>query len=749
MRQFVAQAARLRHRPTNVPNFTPASQPMIPMADHSTVPSDVLVWKQDWKYVHPNDQTIFGFSLDTAGDVDGDGYGDFIVGGPAKGGSAFVFHGTANGPEDAPTWIQGKIDGQDKGEYGYSLGTAGDVNGDGYDDVVVGAPGYRLPDDPQTGGGNDQQDPPQRGAFYIYHGSSNGLSDTPSREYIGQEQAAQLGFSVASAGDFNHDGYDDVVVGLPGSGGNFGLVRIYTGGPNGLSQAPTWEISPPDHAAQFGYSVASAGDVNGDGFSDIIVGSPAYSHGEQLEGAVFLYLGHAGGPADQPDWMAESNSETAWLGFCISGAGDINGDGYSDIVVGAANYTDDQESEGAVFVYMSNGTVFGDTADWKVEGNRKKAQLGFDVSGGGDVNGDGYDDVLIADAHFGLVSYGGELYLGSENGLAKDYAWQAIAEGNSTIGITAHLIGDVNGDGFTDMLLGAPDTFSVYGYLGAGCFDADWDGYTAHNDVTCPQGNDCHDIHDMNNPAYPGAPEICDGLDNNCDGTFDEGCDDDGDGYCDADIDAWMPDGPPPVCPNGAGDCDDTDPDHNPGSPELCNFKDDDCNGQIDEEPKVCGDAQICVQGGCFDPCQSDADCSDGKKCYDGRCAADPCENIQCPDSREECVKGTCQVTCTIEAQCRWDDKQCIDGRCAKNPCDGVVCPTSEVCSDGDCVPPGQSGADAGGDAGDADAGHTGHTNSNSGSSGGCSTTPDGVPTEGGLLVAMMLGGLAWVRRRD
>ncbi|WP_168210636.1 FG-GAP-like repeat-containing protein [Persicimonas caeni] len=721
--------------PDGVADRLSAHRAMTPM-NNDQPPADRLVWKHDWELDHASTDTLFGWTMHTAGDINGDDFDDMLVGAPNGDGAAYLFHGSADGPADAANWIEGSP--QEDAQFGYALGSAGDIDGDGFDDVVIGAPFYSVnPDEKQ-------------GAFYIYRGSSAGLSTEPDREYIGQTVEGQLGLSVASAGDVNGDGYVDVIVGAPGPGAG-GTAFIYTGGVNGLSQAPTFTIEAPDNSGQFGFSVDGAGDVNGDGYADVIVGSPAYTAGEPAEGAVFLYLGSENGPSETPDWQVESDSREAFLGYMIAGAGDINGDGYGDIIAGAAGYTgpvgEDEEPlqyEGAVFAYLSDGTTLEATHSWKIEGNRQEAFLGKDVSGGGDVNGDGYDDVLIANAHFGLVSYGGELYLGGENGLSPDIAWQAIFEGNSTIGQTAHMVGDINNDGFTDMLLSAPELTDIYLYFGAGCFDADWDNFTAPNPISCPSGDDCHDLHDT---AYPGGEEICDGLDNNCDGTFDDGCDDDGDGYCDDDIEAWAAGGLPPICPNGLGDCDDEDPDHNPGSPELCNFKDDDCNDRVDEEPKVCGEEQICVQGGCFAECTADAECAEGQKCYGGRCAADPCEGIICPETREECFNGTCQVACKIEAECRFDDKQCIAGRCAADPCDGVLCGSNEVCDNGTCVDPNAGGEDAGGDAGGADAGTGSTDGSNKKDDGGCSTTPGGVPGSGMMLVLAALGGLLWRRR--
>jgi uncharacterized protein (TIGR03382 family) len=747
--------------------------PMYAM-DERVPPRDVLVWKHDWAFdqsdAEGDESTLFGASLNAIGNVNGsvngNDYDDFAVGGWENDVDVYVFHGGPTGPGTSadlqiPTPQLGS-------HFGFSIASAGDVDGDGYDDMLIGAPSYSPSRDgsgggtPDAGTGDAGEDLPTEGAAFLYMGSSTGVSATPAATWIGQNEASQLGRSVTSAGDINRDGYDDVAIGAPFAPAldgtpQTGRVDIYLGSETGIDDATeAIVVDAPDTGIAFGYSVSGVGDTDGDNFDDLLVGAIGFSDGEPFEGGAFLFAGGENDLGTTPSWQtAGANVQEAFFGYRVDSAGDIDNDGFNDVVIGAPQYSSDpsdetQILEGAVFVYMGSDTGLGAQAAWQVESDRAEAVLGADISGGHDVNGDGFDDLLIADAHIGHVSYGGELYLGGENGLNDTFDWQAIYEGNSTIGDTARFVGDVNGDGYGDMLLGGPYFAAIYLYYGAPCFDADWDGFNGYNEGTCPTGDDCHDLHDS---AYPGGEEICDDLDNNCDDTFDEGCDDDGDGYCDDTMNAWVPDGPPAVCPNGLSDCDDDNADHNPASPELCNFADDDCNDQIDEEPKACGD-QVCVQGGCFDECTSDANCAQGQACYDGRCAADSCENIECPDSREECFMGTCQIACEIDASCRWDDKQCIDGRCAVDACEGVVCSTEQVCQDGACVDEDAADtddvgtADTGSDTGsDAGTSTDEQSNDNSDDGGGCSTTPGRVPPSATMVLLAAVGGLLWRRR--
>src|SRR5262245_18731537 len=111
--------------------------------------------------------------------------------------------------------------------------------------------------------------------------------------------------------------------------------RPSTSGPQGtdpLTTEPAWTAEGGGYNAQFGTWVASAGDVNGDGYSDVVVGAPLYSNGQSEEGTAFLYLGSASGLAPTPAWVVESDQVVGFLGYSVATAGDVNGDGYSDVI---------------------------------------------------------------------------------------------------------------------------------------------------------------------------------------------------------------------------------------------------------------------------------------------------------------------------------------------------------------------------------------------------------------------------------
>jgi Raf kinase inhibitor-like YbhB/YbcL family protein len=334
----------------------------------------------------------YGNSVSSAGDVNGDGYSDVIVGavdysnGESNEGRAYLYLGSTSGLSTTASWT-GESN-QASAAYGFSVSSAGDVNGDGYSDVVVGAGLY---DNGQT----------NEGRAYLYLGSASGLSTTAS--WMGESnQASDLfgnyGRSVSTAGDVNGDGYSDVVVGaLRYDNGqtNEGRAYLYLGSTSGLSTTASWTGESNQASAQYGLSVSSAGDVNGDGYSDVLVGAYLYDNGETDEGRAYLYHGSASGLSTTAAWTGESNQASAYYGYSVSSAGDVNGDGYSDVVLGAAYYNNGNTDEGRAYLYLGSASGLLPNASWASDSNQEYAEYGSSVSTAGDVNGDGYSDVLV------------------------------------------------------------------------------------------------------------------------------------------------------------------------------------------------------------------------------------------------------------------------------------------------------------------------------------------------------------------
>jgi hypothetical protein len=236
------------------------------------------------------------------------------------------------------------------------VSTAGDINGDGYADVIVGAILY------DNGELNE-------GMAFVYHGSAAGLAGSPHAgpgdaawTAESDQAGAQFGCSVAPAGDVNGDGYADVIVGAyrydngsPWAGGSDqGRALVYHGAATGLVATPAWTFSVAGGGSLFGGSVAPAGDVNGDGYADVIVGALAMGTLQSDEGRAFVYHGSAAGLAATIAWVAESDQIAGYLGVSVSTAGDVNGDGYADVIVGAHGYDNGETDEGQAFVYYGN-----------------------------------------------------------------------------------------------------------------------------------------------------------------------------------------------------------------------------------------------------------------------------------------------------------------------------------------------------------------------------------------------------------
>jgi hypothetical protein len=413
-----------------------------------------------WNKASNQAYALYGSSVGTAGDVNGDGYADVIVGAPRwdsgqeDEGAAWVYLGQATGLASAPhCYRQSDNVGA---QFGASVGTAGDVNGDGFDDIIVGAPSWSNPE-------------ASEGAAFVYAGSSVGLDpDAPPLWSKASNQAGALfGTSVSTAGDVNGDGYMDIIVGAPAwqSGDEeWGAVWLYYGSVDGPHSAPDWYTRGDYAEAQYGYAVSTAGDVNADGYSDIIVGSPFWADDIVNEGRAWVYLGSRGGLRYDVHWHAEANNFGARMGRAVGTAGDVNGDGYSDVIVGAPYYADEGlENEGKVWVFLGSAAGLSPTSSWSREGNQNGAHYGWSVGTAGDVNGDGFADVIIGiEAWTNGQSNEGRasLYHGAPTsaGLQSTWAWSTESDlASAHYGYSVGTAGDVNGDGYADVIVGAPN----------------------------------------------------------------------------------------------------------------------------------------------------------------------------------------------------------------------------------------------------------------------------------------------------
>ncbi len=232
----------------------------------------------------------------------------------------------------------------------------------------------------------------------VYPISIDPIATSPSWAAQSNQSGAQMGISVSTAGDVNGDGFSDVIVGAYGfdnGQSNEGRAFVYHGSTGGLSLTANWTAESDQADALFGYSVATAGDVNKDGFSDVIVGAYQFDNAQSDEGRAFVYHGSAGGLSPTANWTAESDQASANFGWSVATAGDVNGDGFSDVIVGARHFDNGQTDEGRAFVYHGSASGLNASANWTAEGETADARFGSSVSTAGDVNGDGFGDVIV------------------------------------------------------------------------------------------------------------------------------------------------------------------------------------------------------------------------------------------------------------------------------------------------------------------------------------------------------------------
>lgn len=414
---------------------------------------DPLVTSTSSPYDSDQANAWLGYSVAVAGDVNADGYSDVVVGAPmfdngqSNEGRAFVLLGGAAGLVATPVWTAESD--QASAQFGYSVAGAGDVNADGFSDVLVGAPFF---DNGQT----------NEGRGFLYSGGAGGPSAAAFWTAEPDQASAQFGGAVAGAGDLDSDGFDDVAIGahLADNGqADEGRAFVYRGSVTGLGAAAAWIVDSNQAAAQLGWSVAGGGDVNGDGFADLLAGANEYDNGQASEGGAFAWHGSAAGIGAIASWTVESNQASAELGTDVAGAGDVNGDGFADAAVGSRHFTNGQNLEGRAFAFHGSAGGLATAAAWTAESNQVTADFGLSLAGAGDVNGDGYDDLIVSaptmDA--GQIDEGlAFVYEGSPAGIATGAAWTGQSDqASAQFGHSVGGAGDVNGDGFSDVIVGA------------------------------------------------------------------------------------------------------------------------------------------------------------------------------------------------------------------------------------------------------------------------------------------------------
>ncbi len=444
------------------------------------------------RYDGPSAGDLAGRALGPAGDVNGDGFDDFMVSGYDIGfldgpGQVWLVYGTAFGlPETAVLGADVTLNGNQNADWaGVSVAAAGDVNNDGFDDVLIGASRW----DGTLGADYGR-------AYLVFGGAAlpssialGSLNASTGVIIEGSSFSELVGDRVAGLGDANGDGFPDLLIGAPGiaaGGVNLsGQAYIVYGGPSLPAVVDLGSLSASDGVIiegissgdRWGSSAAAAGDVNGDGFADAMIASffanPAGKNnagqaaivygGPSLPGLIDLAsLGSAG-------VHINGDNPGDALGFSCAGGGDVNGDGFDDVIVGADDYSSKRGRAYVVYGGMSlpnsiNVGTLG-SAGIVLTGALAADEAGHAVAMGGDTNRDGYADFAVGSLNAdGNGSSSGEVYI-IKGGPALPatfdlgaISWRGEQVNGATAGVrvgdTLSFLGDVNDDGFGDFGLG-------------------------------------------------------------------------------------------------------------------------------------------------------------------------------------------------------------------------------------------------------------------------------------------------------
>lgn len=448
------------------------------------------------------------FSVSAAGDVNGDGLSDFVIG--AKGndanyttnsGAAYVVFGRiGNQTIDLTNITAGiggfKIGGEAREDLaGYTVSTAGDVNGDGLADILVGAVSH------------DSNGLENSGAAYVVFGKANGsyvdlrlvAAGGGGFKILGENAGDNAGFALSAAGDFNGDGIKDIAVGayLNSNSDRTGTGAAYiifgkTGNSNIELDDVALGVGGVKIYGEFnndrtGYSIGSIGDINGDGYSDLLIGGTLNSSSNiSASGSAYIVFGKQGTTAIDLRQVAlgiggiKISGQSYWdhAGTSVANAGDVNGDGINDIIIGASyNNSDGSTRNGAAYVIfgktnMSNislNDISSGVGGFKILGESDNSYAGAAVSAAGDLNGDGLADLLVgAPTHSSdnLVRNGAAYVVFGkkttetvdlDNVALGNQGFKFIGSGSADqAGYSVASIGDFNGDGLTDIVVGSP-----------------------------------------------------------------------------------------------------------------------------------------------------------------------------------------------------------------------------------------------------------------------------------------------------
>ncbi|MGE0784391.1 MAG: FG-GAP-like repeat-containing protein [Sandaracinaceae bacterium] len=375
----------------------------------SPVPSAVWQFRVRARSADGGIDNSFGAELD----LNGDGYSDVAI---SASNTVYVYFGSPSGlgatPQTLPIASTSAAT---------TVAAIGDVNGDGFPDLGVGAPLAQS----------------MRGAVYVYFGSASGAVATPA-EIIGPVAGGRLGGSLTAAGDFNGDGLADAAI------GSEDRAYVYYGDAAGPSLSDAF--NPPGNPSlesEFGFT-ACAGDFNNDRLGDVLVGAPG--------GPNEVAYRYFGGPTPVPQRLSEPTGTRGRFGESIGGGGDVNGDGFADVMVAAANTN--AGADGVVHLYLGSASGLPPTPV-PIRGRAATTEIfGWVIANQGDVDADGFDDLVVGTGFGDGAVY---VFRGLASGVASSpMRLDGTTGADSHFGFAIASSGDIDGDGFADLIIGAP-----------------------------------------------------------------------------------------------------------------------------------------------------------------------------------------------------------------------------------------------------------------------------------------------------
>ena len=480
----------------------------------------------------PNTGSYFGFAVSMAGDFNGDGYGDVVMGAPlntftdtalrTQGGGVVLYEGGLNTSLVPKGYSgSGQVNGHyytysvNKGWLGFSVAGVGDMNNDGLADLLIGMPQDAASSNPGGaflvyGKANSTT-----GSLAEYQKDISALATTPDALSI-TSSFDTAGFSVSSAGDVNGDGWIDMIISahfqtVSGLVGNTGKTYVVFGS-SALSAlqtislghvggtVPGFVISGWQAGEESGTSVSSAGDFNGDGKADMLVSAYFNDTAGTNAGMTYVVLGKTGNVAVDLEniknnvggFAIKGENASDFSGVSVSSGGDINGDGLGDIIIGAVigGSANANPYSGKTYVVFGRNTanatidlgqVAAGVGGFAIVSNTNDEQSGHSVSSAGDINGDGLADIILGapfKTESGGVNTGHSFVVYGKSSTTQvnltDIAnntggFAIIGQGAQDLsGYSVGAAGDVNGDGLADLIVGAHGYDTAHGSVQTG-----------------------------------------------------------------------------------------------------------------------------------------------------------------------------------------------------------------------------------------------------------------------------------------